>query len=280
MTDTCVLLTDNGSKRPGSTLQLRALARRLGERIGVIVHPVSLLHSDRIDPSELDGQPADTLTPFIRRQIRAGRQAFLVLPLFFGESRAITDYIPEQASVLQAECGEFRIDVADVLFPLTTGEPRLAQILRDNVVSAADIEGGDVRNVVLVDHGSPLPRVTRVREALAERLSALLGPSIQLHQAVMERRAGAEYDFNGTLLEDRLSTLALDKPEQTVVLSMLFIGPGRHAGEGGDIAQFCRRAEAKHPGLRCSISPLVGAHPGLIDILIDRYTEATRRLGD
>ena len=46
----------------------------------------------------------------------------------------------------------------------------------------------------------------------------------------MERREGTEYDFNEPLLENLLGSEGFEKD---VVLSMLFISPGRHAGPGG-----------------------------------------------
>ncbi|MEM8952919.1 MAG: DUF1800 family protein, partial [Verrucomicrobiota bacterium] len=81
---------------------------------------------------------------------------------------------------------------------------------------------------------------------------------------------GAEYDFNEPLLENLLGTEGF---EREVVLSMLFISPGRHAGPGGDIAEICEEAEAKHPGLRTAMTDLVASHDQLIEILVGRYRE-------
>ena len=47
----------------------------------------------------------------------------------------------------------------------------------------------------------------------------------------MERRSGAEYDFNEPLLES-----VLERPElDSVIVSLLFFSEGRHAGPDGDI---------------------------------------------
>ena len=59
---TCVLLIDNGSKRPEATLQLRRLASALGEKAGKEIHPVSLQHADKINAAELNDVPAQTFT--------------------------------------------------------------------------------------------------------------------------------------------------------------------------------------------------------------------------
>jgi hypothetical protein len=51
---------------------------------------------------------------------------------------------------------------------------------------------------------------------------------------------------------------------------MLFISPGRHAGDGGDIARIAAVAMSRNPRLRVAITRLVGDHPLLIEILRDR----------
>jgi sirohydrochlorin ferrochelatase len=86
----------------------------------------------------------------------------------------------------------------------------------------------------------------------------------------MERREGPEYDFNGPLLETLLDDLAREADAGTVLVCPLFIAPGRHAGPGGDIETICRRAEECHPGFSTRLAPLVGAHPALPDILLER----------
>ena len=86
----------------------------------------------------------------------------------------------------------------------------------------------------------------------------------------MERRDGPAYDINGKLLEEVLQELAGESSVRPVVLSMLFLSPGRHAGKDGDIEQICAAACKRHPGLEVRITPLVGEHPLLIEILLDR----------
>ena len=261
MHDPTIILVDNGSRRPGATLSLRRIAADLSAAVGHPVFPVSLQHSDRIPAGDLGGRPADLFTPFLRRQIQRGQRSFIVLPLFFGPSRALSAFIPEQVAALTDELGSFRLRQARVLCPLPAGEDRLADILADNVLRA----DADAERVVVVDHGSPVPQVTAVREWLAAALRARLPDSVEIDQAVMERREGRDYDFNGALLSERL-----DGVTGRVVLGMVFLSPGRHAGPGGDIAEICADAESRNPGLRVTPSALIGDHPGLIEILQDR----------
>lgn len=265
-----ILLVDNGSSRPDSTLNLRRIAARLAEQIGEPVRPVSLLHADRVAAERLDGQPAEILAPTLRRLVNAGERDLVVLPLFFGPSRALTQFVPEVAAEITAEFGPFRLEIAPELCPLPAGEPRLIEILADNLGVAAIRAAIEPRRVVLVDHGSPIPEVTAVRRWLALGLAERLGPEVRLEEAVMERRPGPEYDFNGPLLEDLLSRLAEADRETPILLSMLFLSAGRHAGPDGDIAQIRARISERFPTLDIQVAPLVGQHPGLIEILASR----------
>jgi sirohydrochlorin ferrochelatase len=121
--------------------------------------------------------------------------------------------------------------------------------------------------VVLVDHGSPSPRITEVRKGIARDLR--LGYGLTVAQAVMERRAGREYDFNGPLLEQWLAEQA-ESGNTEVIIAMLFFLPGRHAGPCGDVESICRGVAERHPQLRYTITPLIADHPLLLDLLTDR----------
>lgn len=256
-----ILLVDNGSRRAASTLSLRFIAKALGDRVGRPVQAVSLQHSDRVPVSELDGQAAKVLPQYLRDRLEAGQRHFITLPLFFGPSRALSNFIPEQVAALSAEFGDFTLQQAEVLCPLPGGEELLADIVADNVSAC-----GPADRVIVVDHGSPIPEVTAVRAWLAQALSSRLQPFAPIiDEAVMERREGAGYDFNGELLTDKLK-----ETTGRVVLAMLFLSPGRHAGPGGDIAEICAAAEQASPRLQVTPSPLVGEHPLLLDILAAR----------
>jgi len=88
----------------------------------------------------------------------------------------------------------------------------------------------------------------------------------------MERREGDEYRFNEPLLENLLDQRGFNTGE--VILSMLFLSPGRHAGKDGDVAGICAEAEQRNPGLQTAISRLAGEHQGMVDILADRLEQA------
>jgi len=271
-----VFLVDNGSLRGASYLNLECVAAGVEMAVGERVEAASLLHSDRIDPAELGGRRARTLEPAMEAALAAGERDLVVLPFFIGPSRALTDYIPERVEVLRARHGDFRFRMAVPLFDgSAAAELHLAEALCAQTLHTIG-ELGLVRPpVALVDHGTPVRAVTEVRNRLAARMAEMLGAAVAgVAPCSMERREGAQYDFNEPLLE-RL----LDQPGYNhgdVVVAMLFLSPGRHAGPGGDVAEICAAAQARHHGLRCRQTPLLGEHPLVVRQLAEHLRAALR----
>lgn len=267
------LLIDNGSKRAAATRQLRRLAAELTERAGKAVHPVSLQHADAIDLDDLDGTPAQVFKQFLNNRLEAGERKFLLLPLFFGVSRALTSFVPDTVNEFRSEYPDIDYSLGEVLYPLPQGEPKLAHILYDHAVQTAHQHGLPMANLVLVDHGSPVARVTRVRNHLAAELRQQLGDGVSLSEAAMERREGPEYDFNGPLLKDWLEGVAA-QGQKSAILIMQFLLPGRHAGPGGDVVDICQQVIDKYPGFDIRITPLISEHPAFVELLADRLSSA------
>jgi len=94
-----------------------------------------------------------------------------------------------------------------------------------------------------------------------------------IDQAVMERREGKQYDFNGPLLEQWLEQ-KVARGEKSAIVALMFFLPGRHAGDGGDIEQICFRIEQQYPGFKVYITSLVAEHTGLIDLLLPEAVTA------
>lgn len=267
-----IFLVDNGSLRAQATLNLRHVAASLSELMGESVQAASLLHSNKIPADEVGGIPATTLGPAAERSAEQGATEIIILPFFFGPSKALTGYLPERMATMQARFPHVKVRVAQPLVDeLGDNDLRLAQLLADNVRDK--LQPGTKPHVALVDHGSPIPEVTAVRNRLAGQLSVLLADEVTcVAAASMERREGDEYRFNEPLLENLLTTTEFHTGP--VILAMLFLSPGRHAGEGGDIAEICADAEQRHPTLSVATTALVGEHPGVVDILATRLRQA------
>lgn len=225
-----VVLMDNGSLRPEAVFALRRLAGGLSERLGVRVEGVSLLHSSKIDAELLGGEAAEVMVPYLKRVKSEGVRRVVVLPLFFGPSAALTDYLPGRLE-----------ELGDVLPEVVIGD---VMVMGDELdVDLAELMAGEVRRVVaenglvdpcvvMVDHGTPSREVNEVRARMAGLLGEVLGGEVIA--CSMERREGTEYDYNEPLLGTVLGGRVGD-----VVVSLMFAVPGRHAGKGGDVAEIC-----------------------------------------
>jgi sirohydrochlorin ferrochelatase len=262
MAATRILLVDNGSFRPEATLELRRLSAEVAQLLGQPVHPVSVLHSHKIDPALLDGEPAVIFEQAVRQAKAEGIAELIVLPLFIGHSLALTEYLPKVFS--EASPGAMRLTIREPLFdPGDLDE--LPGMLIDNLKSTGWTKGSGT--VFLCDHGSPIPKVTLCRNTLAAVLRQELGlEKDALIACSMERREGPEYAFNEPLLAD-----ALQQAKGDAVILMLFLLPGRHAGPDGDVATI---AKANIPaGVRWKLSPLLGTHPALPALLERRQIQ-------
>ncbi len=270
-----ILLVDNGSLQADSWINLCQVASALGDRLGQPVAPASVLHSTRIDPATIPpGWPRpNTWERAIKAALAEGERDFLVLPFFFGPTGAITEYLPRREAVLRSRYGAFSVRYGAFLADHAQSTPSIVDILADRVRETVTARTLSCSPVVLVDHGSPRREVTRVRDSLAPELADRLGTAVAgVQVASMERREGAAYDFNEPLLERALR--APDLPAGDVVLAMLFLSPGRHAGEDGDVARICSAAARERPGLQVHRTELVGTHPAIVDVLEARYRSA------
>jgi sirohydrochlorin ferrochelatase len=262
-----VVLFDNGSLAPASTLQLRRIARELSTRLKCEVTPASLAHSDKILPDELGAEPALLLDAAIERVVADGASEVVAAPLFIGPSYAITRHVPSVIDRWRKRAPHVKFVQAAPLFE--SGEQRLGEILAEHV--NREIRGDVRARVAVVDHGSPSRAVTDVRDAVAEQVRIQLGDRArEVTGCSMERREGTEFDFNEPTLEHLLGRS--EWRTGPLVMAMLFIAPGRHAGPDGDVARLVRAARGSDSEVR--FTPLLGSHPRLIGILADRVLAA------
>jgi sirohydrochlorin ferrochelatase len=265
-----IFLVDNGSLRPQASFSLRALAEKLSEFVGAQIEPVSLLHSHKIDPKDLDGEPATIVKRRMRERIAQGQRKFVILPLFLGPSLAIADYLPEIVGELSRATPGLQVRIAAPLggSDVECPDPRLAGALSQLVLPL--ISGDPKAKIALVDHGSPIRPVSRLRDVVAGQLARLLGRPVQ--PCSMERREGDAYAFNDPLLENLGEIKSFTGGR--LVLAMFFLLPGRHAGEGGDVSTIAGGLVEKGHFDEVAIAPLLGRHDLLLEILRDRLGDA------
>jgi sirohydrochlorin ferrochelatase len=114
--------------------------------------------------------------------------------------------------------------------------------------------------VVLIDHGSREPAANAVVEELAEALRRRLpGP--------------VEVAHLGLAPPDLAAAVArcVRRGARDVVVLPFFLAPGRHSAK--DIPALAEAAAARHPGVSIRVAPPLGAHPALVDALLDRISE-------
>jgi hypothetical protein len=258
-----IALIDNGSLEPAATLNLRRVAAALSANVGVPVHPVSWKHSDRIAPADLDGTPAATLKPWMSAQLAAGERDFVFLPFFISPQGAIGSSLRDDLEKLQSPAAPFR----SVFTTSLASAEVIPTIIADRIRQQIHTAGLTNPPVIVVDHGGPSPASAALRDQIAAQVRTLLGPAIgPLVAASME---GEEHPHNLPLLADQLCKAGFDTGD--VVIALLFLSPGRHAGAGGDIAQICAAATSAQPSLRCHPTELIGSHPLALETLIHAF---------
>ena len=199
-------LVDNGSLGPEAVLNLRTIAHSLAKITDCEVRPMGLMHSHKVEPSALDGIPGESMEAFLQSDEAGSMDQLRVLPFFsraeFGGHRLVAAKPREVA--IEKKGRSFA--VLDFLF--APEDDRLARILADLCLKRFPSAETPPPHLILVDHGTPLPEVNRVREEVGQQLEALMGKRIGgFSTCCMERRPGKEYDFNDPLLENLLRSL-------------------------------------------------------------------------
>jgi sirohydrochlorin ferrochelatase len=244
----------------------------------VEVRAVSLLHSSAVDPAGLGGKPALLLEPALNAFLAENvTTEVIVLPLFFGPSGALTDYVPDRLAALGKKFPQARLVLAHWLVDPVESDDRIAHALADAAQRVIVAENLVKPKIVLVDHGSPQKAVTDVRNFLGRQLDVLLADAVHsVAVASMEKRTGANYAFNDPLLAMRLRTPPFDAGD--VVVALQFLSPGRHAGPDGDITRICADARAERPALRTYITETIASDQRVLTVLADRYRQALAAL--
>ncbi len=265
-----VALIDNGSFEPAAHLNLRRAAAALSEQAGVPVQALSWKHSDRIPAAELGGEPAWTLLPWVRARLARGEHEFVFVPFFVSAQGAIGSALRRDLKSLQHEAYDFAFTFAEGI----AQRDGLTGIMVDRIRETIVARGLQRPNVIVVDHGGPSPASAALRDSIAAGARRQLGAEIgQVAAASME---GMDHAHNAPLLADQLAVPGFDRGD--VVLALLFLAPGRHAGIGGDLVQIARAAETRLPGLRCHLTELLGTHPWVVQSLAHALRETLASL--
>jgi sirohydrochlorin ferrochelatase len=120
------------------------------------------------------------------------------------------------------------------------------------------------RAILLVDHGSRRAEANTLLEDIANQVRKRAAESI-VEVAHLEI---AEPDISKGI------EACVKKGATHIVVHPFFLGPGRHTSE--DIPAQVERAGQRHPNVRIRISEPLGSHAALIDVILDRVSDADR----
>lgn len=119
-----------------------------------------------------------------------------------------------------------------------------------------------IRAILLVDHGSGIEAANellgRIAEHLRERTSSCVVEIAHMELA------------SPSVAEGIAACVAAGAEE--IVVHPYFLGPGRHTTE--TIPALVAAAARDHAGVDIRISPPLGIHPKLADVILDRVREA------
>jgi hypothetical protein len=272
-----ICLVDNGSVRAHAALFTRALARKLGDCIGLEVTACSLDYSHRIDPGLLRGKPVPLLLSLLRSWAAdPGCRGVWVLPLLWVNGGAIHARLAEQLQTAQA----LRPDIVWQLCPAVAGSTEggieeVVRMLRWAVEAGFERCPQQAPTLLLVDHGSPHRAAALLRDRVAARMEQVLeGRVRRVLPCSMERRPGPDYAFNEPLLADLLDALPVGPEAGPYWLLRFFLQPGKHSGKGGDIDRICHEALNRRPTLQLFHLCRVFRQKDLISLLMLRLREA------
>ena len=221
---------DNGSLRPDSILSLRKVAKNLSTLVQVEVFPIGLMHSHKVDPGLIGGEPALSVESLTSSEFSEESTELIFIPFFFGPSLGIREWLPKKLNSWIGEHPTVSFRILGELF--RSGDDRIARALADHSRKTIRESKMHHPSLALVDHGTPLREVNQVREQVGDELEKLMSSEISdFSTCSMERREGKEYDFNDPLLESILEKWSENKDKDIQILvAPLFLSPGRHAG--------------------------------------------------
>ena len=137
------------------------------------MHPVSLLHSSKIDPEKIEGIAAKTPERSTKAAYEAGQNEIWLQPLFFGPSAALIEYLPERVRILTGKRPELSVRIASSLIPhpASITPSWVLEILSDHA-NALRMADPNIQKWFLVDDGLPRKEVAEVRDRVSADFGA------------------------------------------------------------------------------------------------------------
>ena len=87
-------LVDNGSLRPDSILNLRKVAKNLSKLVQVEVVPIGLMHSHKVDPGLIGGEPALSVESLTSSEFSEESTELIFIPFLRVPLRGLFTMLP------------------------------------------------------------------------------------------------------------------------------------------------------------------------------------------
>ena len=98
----------------------------------------------------------------------AGQREFVIVPQFFGPSRALSTYVPSIIERILKNWPDAQFHLASCLYDKKDNSADLIAGILEDRLSDDSLDGAiDDRSIILVDHGTPVVEVNQVRHAVA-----------------------------------------------------------------------------------------------------------------
>lgn len=120
------------------------------------------------------------------------------------------------------------------------------------------------RAILLIDHGSRRAEANALLDDVADQVRKRTPESIVevAHLEISQPDIAQGIDA------------CVKRGATQIVVHPFFLGPGRHTSK--DIPEQVERAARKHSNVRIRISEPLGGHDALIDVILDRVSDAER----
>ena len=120
------------------------------------------------------------------------------------------------------------------------------------------------RAILLIDHGSRRDEANALLDAVAEQVRK------RTPEAIVEV---AHLEITEPNIAEGIDA-CVGKGATQIVVHPFFLGPGRHTSE--DIPEQVGRAASRHSNIQIRISEPLGGHDAIIDVILDRVSDAER----
>jgi sirohydrochlorin cobaltochelatase len=243
-----IVVIGHGSLKSASGAAMIRIAARLREQGVAPIAEASFLNFNR-----------PTLAEAVDRSIAQGARSIVVQPYFLVAGKYVCEDLPQQLAEQAQRNPQIAFEVAAAF----GDHPALARLAieRARTADPHPAEGGPAA-LLLLAHGSPIATANAPLGRLAGRILAAGGYA---------RVAVSYLECNAPSIPEAIDALATEGMCRIVAVPY-FLQLGRHVAE--DLPALIAQAQQRHPQIALMLAPHLGYDRALLEVVIDRVTEA------